>query len=221
MIPKNAKNGVQPDIQVVQSERILGYNTVNGIFDKSKMVVDDSEYYNVTVNMVIKKGSVFSEPSVPPKPVQVEVTPKDATLIEEEPLVKPVAQKPTVSPDSNSNFLAAASLFGSEQQAELDAAEKYTSKIAKAEYKKIESREQKKQEENTPPSVINTQTEEEQLQEKEMENAIALAEKNQDSEDQLLLQTDDLNMRKRMEILHEEEFRHNQHKLFQRKLERR
>ena len=206
MIPKNAKNGVQPDIQVVQSERILGYNTVNGIFDKSKMVVDDSEYYNVTVNMVIKKGSVFSEPSVPPKPVQVEVTPKDATLIEEEPLVKPVAQKPTVSPDSNSNFLAAASLFGSEQQAELDAAEKYTSKIAKAEYKKIESREQKKQEENTPPSVINTQTEEEQLQEKEMENAIALAEKNQDSEDQLLLQTDDLNMRKRMEILHEEEF---------------
>ena len=59
MVPKNPKNGIQPEMQVVSSERILGYNTVNGILDKSKML-DDSEYYNVTVNMVVKKGSGFS-----------------------------------------------------------------------------------------------------------------------------------------------------------------
>jgi hypothetical protein len=50
----------------------------------------------------------------------------------------PVVPKKTASVDSNSNFLAAATLFGTEQQAELEESEQYTSKIAKAEYKKIE-----------------------------------------------------------------------------------
>jgi hypothetical protein len=39
----------------------MGYQSyLNSIADKSLMQVDDSEFYNVTVNMVIKKGSNYS-----------------------------------------------------------------------------------------------------------------------------------------------------------------
>lgn len=60
VLPKNAKNGVQKlDMQVISSERIIGYSS--GVVDKSKMLFDDSDYYNVTVNMVVKKGSGYSQ----------------------------------------------------------------------------------------------------------------------------------------------------------------
>jgi hypothetical protein len=57
VIPKNTKNGVTSDMQVVSSERLIGYNS--GAVDKNKMIFDDSEYYKVNVNMVVKKGSGF------------------------------------------------------------------------------------------------------------------------------------------------------------------
>lgn len=53
----------------------------------------------------------------------------------------PAEPKKPKSPESNSNFLAAATLFGQEQQQELEESEKYTSKIAKAEFQKIEKSE--------------------------------------------------------------------------------
>jgi hypothetical protein len=42
-----------------------------------------------------------------------------------------------------------------------------------------------------------------------MEQAIALAERNQEQSDNILVQTTDLDMNKRMQILKEEELRHN------------
>ena len=77
--------------------------------------------------MVIKKGASEPKPQDETKVLEeIEETPK---IVE----VPKIAPKPVVvpkSPDSNSNFLAAASLFGSDQQAELDEDQKYTSKIA-------------------------------------------------------------------------------------------
>lgn len=60
MIAKNPKNGIQSNVEVVSSERIIGYNTINGILEKNKML-DDSEYYNVTLNLVVRKGSGFQQ----------------------------------------------------------------------------------------------------------------------------------------------------------------
>ena len=195
-------------MQVVSSERI-----------------DDSDLYNVTVNMVLKKGgskkeeketkppqkslellSVVEQPdetvSAPAKfteetiaaPLNEKIA-APVKLSEEpvKPAKKPIVIKPkkivdkkqVKSPDSNSNFLAAATLFGTEQQAELDESEKYTSKLATAEYKKLE-KSNKEHEENKPTQVQHVQTDEEKFSEKELEKAIALAEKNQDQESVLL-----------------------------------
>jgi len=63
IIPKNVQNGVEKGINVLSQEKIMGYqNYLNSIHDKSLLQVDDSEFYNVTVNMVVKKGSNFSMP---------------------------------------------------------------------------------------------------------------------------------------------------------------
>ena len=137
-------------MQVISSERI-----------------EDSDLYNVTVNMVLKKGGSKAESKPPTKSLELltVVEPEEAVVapvkaVEEKPVApiklakkpivikpkkqvepvvapakpieeKPVAQvklakKPIVikqkkqvkkekSPDSNSNFLAAATLFGTEQ----------------------------------------------------------------------------------------------------------
>jgi hypothetical protein len=135
-------------MQVISSERI-----------------EDSDLYNVTVNMVLKKGGSKAESKPPTKSLELltVVEPEEAVAVkavEEKPVApiklakkpivikpkkqvepvvapakpieeKPVAQvklakKPIVikqkkqvkkekSPDSNSNFLAAATLFGTEQ----------------------------------------------------------------------------------------------------------
>ena len=70
-MPKDLKNGVAKDIQVLNSERIVGYSTYEGMMrsDNSQqsakeglqdrsflMMNDEAEYYNVTVNFVVKKG---------------------------------------------------------------------------------------------------------------------------------------------------------------------
>jgi hypothetical protein len=52
---------VASPIQVLSSEKIIGYNTYSGILDKSKQMsqVDEGDYYNVTLNLVVRKGSNF------------------------------------------------------------------------------------------------------------------------------------------------------------------
>ena len=51
---------VTQDVQVLNSERIVGYNTFNSMADKSKLDIDDADYYNVTVNMVVKRKSKYA-----------------------------------------------------------------------------------------------------------------------------------------------------------------
>ena len=75
VMPKDLKNGVAKDIQVLNSERIVGYNTYEGMMrsdnqqsgakdgvqDRSFLMMnDEAEYYNVTVNFVVKKGGSLS-----------------------------------------------------------------------------------------------------------------------------------------------------------------
>ena len=67
VIPKDEKNGVAKEIQVLNSERIIGYSTYSGMMRNEKdggqndhnsllLTNDDSDYYNVTVNLIVKKG---------------------------------------------------------------------------------------------------------------------------------------------------------------------
>ena len=59
VIPMNMKDLVTKDIKVLSQERIIGYNAL--VQDKD-MIMDNagSDYYNVTVSMVVKKGSDYS-----------------------------------------------------------------------------------------------------------------------------------------------------------------
>lgn len=58
VVPANLRDSVTKDIQVVNSEKLVGYNMMLG----GKESIDEagSDYYNVTVNMVIKRGSAFA-----------------------------------------------------------------------------------------------------------------------------------------------------------------
>lgn len=69
VLPKDARNGVAKEIQVLNSERIIGYSTYSSMMqndnkdsqsaDKDHSLLltnDDSDYYNVTVNLIVKKG---------------------------------------------------------------------------------------------------------------------------------------------------------------------
>jgi hypothetical protein len=48
---------VTKDVQVLNSERIIGYNTYNNILQRSKEPDTDqsADFYNVTVNFVMKR----------------------------------------------------------------------------------------------------------------------------------------------------------------------
>lgn len=51
---------------MLNSERIIGYNTYSNILDKEKVMatsIEDADYYNVTVNFVVKKGNGAAEPT--------------------------------------------------------------------------------------------------------------------------------------------------------------
>jgi hypothetical protein len=85
VIPKDKNNGVAKEIQVLNSERIIGYSTYSSMARGDKdaqtdhsflMTNDDSDYYNVTVNFIVKKGGATmgdfasSYPTPTPSPVQ-------------------------------------------------------------------------------------------------------------------------------------------------------
>lgn len=63
--PKSQRDHVAKEVQVLTSDRILGYNTYNGILagdDKIQASMEDgnSDYYNVTVNFIVKRSSQFA-----------------------------------------------------------------------------------------------------------------------------------------------------------------
>jgi hypothetical protein len=65
VVPQNTKDSVQSEIQLIEADKLDSYQAEDGVLDKSKTSSDDGEYYNVTLNMVLKKGG-----SKPVKSVQ-------------------------------------------------------------------------------------------------------------------------------------------------------
>ena len=96
VLPKDLRNGVAKEIQVLNSERIIGYSTYSGMLRNDKGEVgqqqqsdhdhsllltnDDSDYYNVTVNLIVKKGGA-SNPSdfAAATPTQQQQPPQQST----------------------------------------------------------------------------------------------------------------------------------------------
>lgn len=62
IVPANLRDSVTKDIQVLNSEKMIGYNMMLGGEKNAMNNMDDagSDYYNVTVNLVIKRGSAFA-----------------------------------------------------------------------------------------------------------------------------------------------------------------
>lgn len=62
IIPKSFKDSVTQDVQVLNSERIVGFSTYSNLLEKDRLMtnMDDSDYYNVTVNLVVKRFSDYT-----------------------------------------------------------------------------------------------------------------------------------------------------------------
>jgi hypothetical protein len=59
-MPQDLRDYVTKDVQVLNSERIIGYNTYNNILEqekgrKSLAIDNNSDFYNVTVNFIMKR----------------------------------------------------------------------------------------------------------------------------------------------------------------------
>ena len=64
IMPRNTRDNVAKEVQVLTSEKIIGYNTYSNILDQTQKLqssMDDSDYYNVTVNFIVKRNSKYSE----------------------------------------------------------------------------------------------------------------------------------------------------------------
>jgi hypothetical protein len=62
-LPKNLRDSVvTKEVQVLNSEKIIGYTALGGgsTSDKMSQMMEDSDYYNVTVNLIVKRDSEFS-----------------------------------------------------------------------------------------------------------------------------------------------------------------
>lgn len=76
ILPKNLKDGVEKGINVLSQEKLMGYQQyLSSIGEQPLMQADDSEFYNVTVSMVIKKGSNYS---MPPKKTNLVLETEDS-----------------------------------------------------------------------------------------------------------------------------------------------
>ena len=101
IVPKNIRDSVQRDIQVLNSERIIGYNTYNNILTQDKIdeAMNDSDFYNVTVNFIVQRKSGFKSDSTPPKvetPQVAEVEPEEQTPNEEEVVMADDSESPKI-----------------------------------------------------------------------------------------------------------------------------
>lgn len=60
-MPSNVRDQVN-SIDVIDNQKILGFSTVNNLLTdgaKHDITDSDAEYYNVTVNLVVKRMSQF------------------------------------------------------------------------------------------------------------------------------------------------------------------
>ena len=172
ILPKDPKNSVAKDIQVLNSERIIGYNTYtsmingdsasmsgkDGLQDKSFLQMnDDADYYNVTVNLIVKKGGNGNiegqqiQPSQPSQPSQVSQLSPPTQLsnlpIQVQNIIKEVQLEPQfdlipkdvakvelatdTSASSSYEAAAALDLSSSESKKEIAESENYVSRLAK------------------------------------------------------------------------------------------
>ena len=154
IIPKSFKDSVTQDVQVLNSERIIGYSTYSNLLEKDKLMtnMDDSDYYNVTLNFVIKRFSDYSanqhQKDIAQKEQQTSAFSDTFKAGTEEVQVKAMNKKKPEANDhsiASSSFAAAASLTSGlvqESNAELAESENYTSKIAKASAQDLASQKQ-------------------------------------------------------------------------------
>lgn len=63
ILPQSARDHIGKEVQVLTSDRILGYNTYAKILDKDAQVqasIENPDFYNVTVNFIVQRNSEFS-----------------------------------------------------------------------------------------------------------------------------------------------------------------
>lgn len=112
IIPKSFKDSVTPDVQVLNAERIVGYSTFSNPLERDKLTtnMDDSDYYNVTVNLVVKR---FSDSAANQHSKELAQKEQPIAFNAEEVQVKNMNKKKPEANDKNiasSSFAAAASL---------------------------------------------------------------------------------------------------------------
>jgi hypothetical protein len=56
ILPNNYRDGIK-NIEVIDSSKLIGFNTYNDIMNNEKSSLDDSEsdFYNVTVNLIVRR----------------------------------------------------------------------------------------------------------------------------------------------------------------------
>lgn len=118
IVPANLRDSVTKDIQVLNSEKLIGYNMMLGGEKNAANNMDDagSDYYNVTVNLVIKRGSAFA----------AQMAAKEQTTLQINP------EKPINTEEVASSSFAAAATLDTTSAAELVDQENYQSRTARA-----------------------------------------------------------------------------------------
>ena len=72
ILPQDLRDFVTKDVQVLNSERIIGYNTYNNILAQShNLNSDNADYYNVTVNFIMKRSTSGKQITRKELPIQV------------------------------------------------------------------------------------------------------------------------------------------------------
>lgn len=75
ILPQDLRDFVTKDVQVLNSERIIGYNTYNNILAQEhrdiNLASDNSDYYNVTVNFIMKRSTTSKSNTRKELPIQV------------------------------------------------------------------------------------------------------------------------------------------------------
>jgi hypothetical protein len=78
IMPQDLRDFVTKDVQVLNSERIIGYNTYNNILEqeqgkKDSNIDNNSDFYNVTVNFIMKRKSGSKQDIQVPKELPIAV----------------------------------------------------------------------------------------------------------------------------------------------------
>jgi hypothetical protein len=61
-------NSIRPGIQVLNADKLIGYSTFANLIDKKKdpLGVDEGDYFNVTLNLIVRKGPNLQSINMPP-----------------------------------------------------------------------------------------------------------------------------------------------------------